>query len=116
MMEKEVRIVEDKEEITKIIKEKIKGKKIIFTDWYKMGIMKKGIQETRFNEIFPQFEKISVIEIERLKEDLGYELFYNISNNTTVSIATIPKTESLIIVHLIEYKRKLDYRFKKFKQ
>jgi len=45
---------------------------------------------------------------------LGYELFYKVSNNTTISIGTIPKENELIIIHLIEYKRNLDYRFKKF--
>jgi hypothetical protein len=37
MAEKEVKTIEDKEEIKKIIEERIKGKKLIFTDWYKMG-------------------------------------------------------------------------------
>jgi len=115
--EKEVKIIEDKKGINKIIEEKIKGKKLVFTDWYKIGLLKKGISEEKFNEIFPQFDKVSVIEIEKLKKgDLGYELFYKISNNTTISIGTIPKDNTLLIIHLIEYKRNLDYRFKKFKQ
>jgi len=117
MVEKEVKIIEDKSEIDKIIKEKIKGKKLIFTEWYKIGLLKKGIPEEKFNEIFPQFDKVYAIEIEKLKnEDLGYELFYRISNNVTISIGTIPKKEDIIIIHLIEYKRNLDYRFKRFKQ
>ena len=116
-MEKEVRIINEKEEIAQIIKEKIKGKRIILTDWYKIGIMKKGISEGKFEEVFPQFEKVIAIEVEKMKEgDLGYELFYKISNNTTISIATIPKSDNIIIIHLIEYKRSLDYRFKKFKK
>ena len=41
--EKEVRTIKDKQEINKIIQEKIKGKKLIFTDWYNVGIMRKGI-------------------------------------------------------------------------
>ncbi|MBI2629907.1 hypothetical protein HYW76_02305 [Candidatus Pacearchaeota archaeon] len=117
MAEKEVRIIEDKPEINKIIEGKIKGRKLIFTEWYKIGLLKKGISEERFNEIFPQFDKVYAIESEELKEgDVGYELFYRISGNVTISIGTIPKKENLIIIHLIEYKRNLDYRFKKFKQ
>jgi len=112
-----VKIIEDKSEIDKIIREKIKSKKLIFTDWYKLGLLRKGISEEKFNEIFPQFDKVSAIEIEKLKKgDLGYELFYKMSNNTTISIGTIPKENTLLIIHLIEYKRNLNYRFRKFKQ
>ena len=115
--EKEVKTTTDKQEISKIIQDKIKDKKLIFTDWYKMGLLRKGIPEEKFNEIFPQFDKVIAIEIETLKlGDLGYEIFYKMSKNTTISIGTIPKKEELFIIHLIEYKRNLDYRFKKFKQ
>lgn len=117
MAEKEVKTIKDKQEINKIIEEKIKGRELIFTEWYKIGLMKKSIPEEKFNEIFPQFDKVSTIEIEEMKKgDLGYELFYKLSNNTTISIGAIPKENVLLIIHLIEYKRNLDYRFKKFKQ
>lgn len=115
--EKEAKTITDKQEINMILQEKIKGKKLIFTDWYNIGIMRKGIPEEKFYEIFPNFDKIEVIEVEKMKKgDLVYELFYKMSNNTTFSIATIPKENTLLIIHLIEYKRSLDYRFKKFKQ
>lgn len=115
--EKEVKTITDKEEINKIILEKIKGKRLVFTEWYNVGIMRKGISEEKFDEIFPNFDKVEVIEIEKMKKgDLGYELFYKMSNNTTFSIATIPKENIVFIIHLIEYKRNLSYRFKKFKQ
>jgi len=117
MEERDVRLVEDKSEISKIIEEKIKGKKLIFTEWYNIGILKKGISEEKFNEVFTNFDKISAIEIEKLKKgDFGYELFYKMSNNTTISIGTIPKENVLLIIHLIEYKRDLSQRFKRFKQ
>lgn len=109
-------LIEEKTEIDKIIKEKIQGKKLVFTDWYKESILKKGIEHETVLEIFPQFDKVTKIEKEKLKfGDTGYELFYMISNNTTFSIATIPKNDKVLIVHAVEYKRKLDHRFKKFK-
>lgn len=115
--EKEVKIITDEQEINKIIQEKIKNRKLVFSDWYKIGILRKGIPEEKFAEVFPQFDKVFTIEIEELKKgDLGYELFYKLSGNLTISIATIPKEKDLLIIHLIEYKRNLDYRFKKFKQ
>jgi len=112
-----VTLIEEKDEIDKIIEAKIRNKKIIFTDWYNMGLLRKGIPEERFNEVFPKFEKVKKIEKENLKSgDIGYELFYELSNNTTVSIGTIPKEKVLLIIHLIEYKRNLESRFKKFKK
>ena len=117
MTEKEVKIIDDKKEINKIIEEKIKGKKLVFTEWYMTGLLKRGISEDKFNEVFLQFDKVKDIEIETLKKgDWGYELFYEMGNNTTISIGTIPKNDVLIIIHLIEYKRNLDYRFKRFRQ
>lgn len=112
-----MKTIKDKQEIDKIIEEKIKGKKLIFTEWYKIGLLRKGISEERFNEIFQHFDKVFAIEIEEMKKgDLGCELFYKVSNNTIISIGTIPKENALLIIHLIEYKRNLDYRFKKFKR
>lgn len=78
--------------------------------------MKKGIPEEKFSEVFPQFDKIFKIEEERLKlGDIGYELFYRLSNNIVYSIATCPKDKDLLIIHLIEYKRNLDKRFEKLR-
>jgi hypothetical protein len=115
-MSGEIRIV-DKKEIDKIINEKIKGKKIIYTDYYYFGIDLKGISHEFVEELFPQFDKITVIETERLKfGDMGYELFYSLSNNVTFSIATCPKDREVLVIHAVEYKRKLEKRFKKFRQ
>ena len=117
MAKEEVKIIEDKKEIDKIIKEKIKGKKLVFTDYYWFGIDKKGISHEKVKEIFPQFDKVFAIEIEILKYgDIGYEIFYKISNNISFSIATCPKNNKVLIIHAVEYKRSLEKRIKKFKQ
>jgi len=117
MTEKEVKIIQDKKEIDKIIAEKIKGKKLIFTTYYHLGIDKRDISHEKVLEIFPQFEKIFAIEIETLKKgDLGYELFYKLSNNINFSIATCPREDNVLIIHAVEYKRNLEKRIKRFKQ
>lgn len=106
--------ISNKTEIDKIIKEKIKGKKLIFTDYYKFGILKKGIDHKRVLEILPRFDLVFEIEKETLKYgDIGYELFYKLSNNTSFSIATCPKNKNLLIIHAVEYKRSLEKRFRK---
>lgn len=107
-------IVTDKKEVEQIIAQKIKGKKLVFTTHYEIGIAQRGIDHEKVLEIFPQFDKVYAIEKEVLKYgDMGYELFYNLSNNLHFSIATCPKDKELLIIHAVEYKRKLDKRLGK---
>ncbi|MBS3077540.1 hypothetical protein J4233_04685 [Candidatus Pacearchaeota archaeon] len=107
-------IISEKEEIQKIITEKIKGKKLIFTSYYRLSIAEKGIEHKKVLEVFPQFDKVTEIEKDTLKYgDIGYELFYNLSNGTYFSIATCPKDKGVLIIHAVEYKRSLDKRLKK---
>ncbi len=107
-------LISEKSEIQKIISEKIKGKKLIFTDYYRFGILKRDIEHQKVLEIFPQFEKVFEIEKDILKYgDEGYELFYKLSNNVYFSIATCPKDKKLLIIHAVEYKRNLEKRFRK---
>ena len=107
-------LIEDKKEIEKIIDEKIKGKRLVFTTHYRISSAEKGIDDNKVSEIFQQFHRIYAIEKETLKYgDIGYELFYKLSNNTDFSIATCPQEEKLLIIHAIEYKRSLSKRFKK---
>ena len=113
-----IELVEDKREIDKIIYEEIKGKRIVFSSYYeRISFMRRGITEEMVLEVLPQFNKVIKIIKQKLKfGDIGYELFYGLSNNLTFSIATIPTKEKVEIIHAIEYKRKLDYKFKRFKQ
>lgn len=107
-------LINDKKEINKIISNKIANKKLIFTDYYKFGILKRDIKHEKVLEIFPQFEKVFEIEKDKLKYgDIGYELFYRLSNNQYFSIATCPKNKKVLIIHAINYKRSLKKRFKK---
>ena len=109
-----VLLINDKKEIDSIISKKIKGRKLIFTNYYKFGILHKGIEHKKVLEMFPQFEKVFEIEKETLKHgDIGYELFYRLSNNRYFSIATCPKNKKVLIIHAIEYKRSLEKRFKR---
>ena len=105
--------ITDRNEIERIINEKIKGKKLIFTRYYDLSIARKGIEHERVLEVFSQFDKVIAIEKEKMKQgDIGYELFYDLSNNTSFSIATIPKNNKVLIIHAVEYKRDLRHRFK----
>ena len=106
-------LIRDKNEIDKIINDKIRGKELIFTKYYYIRLDQRGMEHNKVTETFPQFGKVFAIEKDKLKfGDIGYELFYKISNNITFSIATVPKKERLEIIHAIEYKRNLRKRLK----
>lgn len=109
-----IELIKDKKEIDKIISKEIKDKKINFTEYYKFKTAMRGISDEKVLGIFPQFDKVIAIEKKTLKfGDIGYELFYYLSNNLTFSIALCPRENRLDIIHAIEYKRNLAKRFKK---
>ena len=107
-----VETITNKTEIDKIIADEIKGKKLIFTQHYRIRAAWRGISDEKVLEVFPRFEKVIAIEKKTLKlGDVGYELFYNIGDNVTFSIATCPQDGKILIIHAIEYKRSLAKRF-----
>jgi len=107
-------VIKDKKEIDRIIQEKIKGKRFIFTTHYMISAAEKGIEDDQVKELLSQFDKVYAIEKETLKYgDIGYELFYKLSDDTDFSIATCPRKDKLIVIHAVKYKRSLDKRLKK---
>lgn len=107
---------EELENIINIIKSYNKSQ-YNFTTWYWKRLFLRGMEHERVLEIFLEYDKIFLIEKRKLKfGDIGYELFYKLSNNTSFSIAIIPLKDRLEFIHAIEYKRKLDKRIKNFKQ
>ena len=90
-------LIENKEEIKSIIDKEIKNRRLHFTNKYWIGIMKRNIPHEKVLEIFPQFEKVFAIEKDVLKfGNLGYELYYKISNNIEFSIATCPLNKKIL--------------------
>ena len=106
-------LIKDKKEIEKIINEKIKGKRLNFTQHYRVKGAWRGIPDEKVLKIFPQFNKVFVIQKKKLKfGDFGYELFYDTGNNITFSIAICPVNGRIDVIHAIEYKRSLKYKFR----
>ena len=106
-------LITDKKEIDKIINTEIKGRKLNYTKYYYLRLDARGLEHAKVQEIFPQFDKVFAIEKEKLRfGDIGYELFYKLSNNVTFSIATSPKKDRLDIIHAVEYKRSLAERLR----
>ncbi len=104
--------IQDKNEIDKIIQENIKGRRIIFTKYYYLRLAEKGLEHKKFLEIFGQFDKVFAVEKEILKfGDIGYELFYRISENIVFSIAICNKKNIVEVIHANEYNRNLGRRF-----
>ena len=63
-------LIEDKKEIDKIIKERIKDKRIVFTTHYKISSAEKGIEDKKVKEIFQQFDKVYAIEKDTLNMEI----------------------------------------------
>ena len=105
-------LIRDKKEIDNILNG-MTGKKLVFTRYYRLRLAERGLEHSTVENIFPQFDKVFAIEKDQLKfGDTGYELFYQMSNNVTFSIAIIPRKDRLEIVHAVEYKRNLSKRLR----
>jgi adenylate kinase family enzyme len=63
-------LIENKEEIINIINDIIKNKKLIPTNWYQIGLLKKRIEHKTVMGIFPQFHRVIKIEKETLKKEI----------------------------------------------
>jgi len=106
-------LIKDKDKIERIIADNIRDKELIYTRNYRIRNAMRDISDERVLEVFPQFNKVFAIEKKILRYgDVGYELFYGLSNNITFSIATCSKGNRLELIHAIEYKRNIGKRFK----
>lgn len=116
--EKVVQIT-DKEELENIINmiKSYNKSQYNFTTWYWKRLFLRGMEHERILEILQEYDKIFLIEKRKLKfGDIGYELFYKLNINSSLSIAIIPLKNKIEFIHAIEYKRNLDKRIKDFKQ
>ena len=107
-----------KEEIGKIIN-RLRGyseKQFRFTDNYWKRISSRDIDHDFVVKTFFEFDKINLIEEDILKfGDIGYDLYYEISNNRTLILGVCPKKD-LIFIHGIMRYRKWQSAIKKAKK
>lgn len=108
-----------KEEIDKIIKilKKYKEEDFDFREHYWFRIAQRNIKHDFLLKTFFEFDKIKLIEEDVLKYgDIGYDLFYEISNNRTLIIGVCPKEKLKFIHGILRYRKWQTAVKKQFKQ
>ncbi|MBR9701721.1 hypothetical protein GOV13_02255 [Candidatus Pacearchaeota archaeon] len=89
------------EEIKEIVK-LIKGKRIIRTEHFFIRIYQRDVEEEFIDEILPQFEKVKLIDKRKHKKgDIGYDLYYELSNSRTLKLCFILKGNKVLLVNAI---------------
>ena len=103
----------DKENIDKII-EKLRNKN--YSDfkkplYYELSLLRKGTNEKDIIETYPQFERVKIINVRRLKYgDIGHDLHYELDDETFIIIAIC--MEKQMLINAFHAKK----NFKKFKE
>lgn len=108
-----------KEEIERIIAilKKYKTEEFKFTDWYWMRIEERQIKHDFLLKTLFEFDKIRLIEEDILAHgDVGYDLYYELSNNQTLIIGVIPDDKLTFTHGILRYRKwqsalKIEKRF-----
>ena len=98
----------EKEVIEKVISilKQYKQEDFAFTSHYWFRIAQRDIEHEFLLKTFFQFEKIKLIEEDVLpKGDIGYDLYYEISNNRTLIIGVCPLKKLLFIHGILRYRK-----------
>lgn len=107
-MEKDDELLEqytDKNKITEIF-ELINKNRIIKTRYFYDRILFRDIDEELINKIFPLSEKIKLINKRKHKEDIGYDIHYELEPLKTLILGFIPlRDKTLLINAIIRYRR-----------
>ena len=95
----------NKEDIIKIFN-LIKNSKIIKTQHFYDRILLRDLPEELVDKTFPQVEKIKLIDKRKHKKDIGYDLYYELSNSRTLKLCFIPlKDKTLLINAILRYRK-----------
>lgn len=84
----------------------INSKKIIKTKHFYDRLIFRDLNEGFVNRIFPQKEKIRLVDERKHKKDTGYDLHYKISRNRTLKLCFIPLDSKTLFVNAILIHRK----------
>lgn len=97
-----------KEEIDKIINilKKYTKENFKFTEHYYLRIAQRDIKQDFLLETFFDFNSIKLVEQDIMKYgDVGYDLFYELSNNRTLIIGVIPKKQLIFTHGILRYRK-----------
>lgn len=95
----------EKGEINKIFN-LIKNSRIIKTSHFYNRIILRDVPEELIDKTFPLVEKIKLIDKRKHKKDIGYDLYYKISNTRTLKLCFIPlKNKTLFVNAILRYRK-----------
>lgn len=95
----------NEEDILKIFN-LIKSKPIIKTKHFYERLILRDLDENLINQIFPQKDKIKLIDKRKHKKDIGYDFYYELSGNQILKLCFIPLDKRTLLVNAILRHRK----------
>ncbi len=107
-MEKEEEIIEQytaKEDIDKIFALVMKNK-LVKTEHFNIRVIERDIQGELIDTNINKSEKIKLIDKRKHKKDMGYDLYYELSNNQTLKLCFIPLKDKTLLINAILRHRK----------
>lgn len=84
----------------------IKSKKIIKTKHFYDRLLFRDLDERLIDKIFPQKEKIKLVDKRKHRKDVGYDLHYKLSRNRTLKLCFILLDNKTLFVNAILRHRK----------
>ena len=95
-----------KEEDINLIFELIKSKKIIKTPHFYERLIFRDLSESLVDEILPQKNKIKLVDKRKHKNNIGYDLYYELNRNKTLKLCFIPLKNATLLINAILRDRK----------
>jgi len=79
----------------------IKNKKIIKTRHFYDRLILRDLSEELIDEIFPQKDRIKLIDKRKHKRDIGYDFYYQLNGNRTLKLCFIPLKNTGLLINAI---------------
>lgn len=94
-----------KEDILRIFN-LIKSKRIIKTSHFYDRLIFRDLSEELVDKTLSQKEKIKLIDKRKHKREIGYDLYYELSNSRTLKLCFIPLDDKSLLINAILRHRK----------
>ena len=95
----------EKEDIKRIFKLVIKNK-IIKTEHFYRRILERDVSEELVDKTLHKLEIVKLIDKRRHTQDVGYDLYYELSSSQTLKLCFIPLFDKTLLVNAILRHRK----------
>jgi len=94
-----------KEDISRIF-DLVTSKSIVKTQHFYNRLIMRDLSEELVDQILLQKEKIKLIDRRKHKKDIGYDLYYELSNSQTLKLCFIKLEDKTLLINAILRHRK----------